>query len=539
MYEVQLGEAYFPAQHDTEYRERTIEGMLREQVAERPGQLALRELCEDGSIGREWTYAQLLNDAERLGRALSTRHEKGARIAIYAGNCPDWVLLQMGAALAGLTVVTVNPAFIAREVRYVLEQSSSEAIYCQPHVRGTALRPIVDEAVEGLDAVKHIGDIEDHDALFAGEGEGELRATTPDDIVMIQYTSGTTGFPKGVLLRQHGLVQSNRDAMLRWNLKAGDTTMCPFPLFHTAGSAVCVLGAFSSGATLLLVSLFDPGVLVEVIAREKPEMIGGVATMIFALVEAARTSGTDVKCVEQIVSGGAMVAPELNRAAQKTFGVPITIVYGQTETSPAITAAWPGDNEHDLTQTIGQPIAHIEVSIRNPADNTVCDVDEQGEICMRGYNVMAGYNDNPEATAATIDKDGWLHTGDLGTMDSRGYVKITGRVKEMIIRGGENLFPVEIENAMLEHPSIAEVAVVGIPDEKWGEVVACFMRAGEGASKPEEGELRSFVRERLSPQKTPAHWIWVEEFPLTGSGKIQKFAMSEAFVEGKYEGQEA
>jgi fatty-acyl-CoA synthase len=261
--------------------------------------------------------------------------------------------------------------------------------------------------------------------------------------------------------------------------------------------------------------------------------------MIFALVEAARASGTNVKCVKKIVSGGAMVAPELNRAAQETFGVPITIVYGQTETSPAITAAWLDDNDHDLTQTIGQPIAHIEVAIRNPSSNSVCAVDEQGEICMRGYNAMAGYNDNPEATAETIDKDGWLHTGDLGTMDSRGYVKITGRVKEMIIRGGENLFPVEIENAMLEHPDIAEVAVVGIPDDKWGEVVACFMRLGEGAARPEASELRSFVRRRLSPQKTPAHWIWVEEFPLTGSGKIQKFAMSDAFVDGKYEGQEA
>jgi fatty-acyl-CoA synthase len=539
MYEVALKEAYFPAQHDTEYRDRTIEGTLREQVAERPDQLALRELCADGTIGREWTYAELLNDAERLGRALSTRHEKGARIAIYAGNCPEWVLLQMGAALAGLTVVTVNPAFIAREVRYVLEQSSSEAIYYQPHVRGTPLRPIVDEAVKGLDAIRHVGDMEDHGALFAGEADGELRGTRPDDIVMIQYTSGTTGFPKGVLLRQHGLVQSNHDAMARWRLGGGDTIMCPFPLFHTAGSAVCVLGTISRGATLLLVSLFDPGILVGAIAREKPEMVGGVATMIFAMIEAAKASGTDVKCVQKIVSGGAMVAPELNRSAQEVFGVPITIVYGQTETSPAITAAWPDDKDSDLTETIGQPIAHIEVSIRNPADNTVCAVDEQGEICMRGYNVMAGYNDNPEATAATIDKDGWLHTGDLGTMDARGYVKITGRVKEMIIRGGENLFPVEIENAMLEHPSIAEVAVVGIPDDKWGEVVACFMRTGEGASRPEAGELRSFVRQRLSPQKTPAHWIWVDEFPLTGSGKIQKFAMSEAFVDGKYEGQEA
>jgi fatty-acyl-CoA synthase len=256
--------------------------------------------------------------------------------------------------------------------------------------------------------------------------------------------------------------------------------------------------------------------------------------MIFALIEATRATGTDVKCVETIVSGGAMVQPELNRAAQEIFGVPILIVYGQTETSPAITAAWPTDTGPDLTETIGQPCSHMEVAIRNPSDNSICAPNEQGEICMRGFNVMAGYNDNPQATAETIDVDGWLHTGDLGSMDSRGYVKITGRVKEMIIRGGENLFPAEIEAALLEHPAIAEVAVAGVPDEKWGEIVAAFLRLAEGAQRPDDGELRSFIRARLSPQKTPAHWVWVKEFSLTGSGKIQKFAMAEAFAKGQY-----
>ena len=356
---------------------------------------------------------------------------------------------------------------------------------------------------------------------------------------MIQYTSGTTGFPKGVLLHQHGLVQSNRDAFDRWDLKPGETVMCPFPLFHTAGSAVCVLGAFAHGATLLLVSVFDPAALVGAIAREKPDVLGGVSTMILAIIDAARAMDADLKCVGRIVSGGAMVPPELNRAAREIFGVPILIVYGQTETSPGITAAWPTDTDTDLCDTIGQPIAHMEVSIRHPSENTVCPIGEQGEICMRGYNVMAGYNDNPDATAETIDADGWLHTGDLGRMDARGYVKITGRVKEMIIRGGENLFPAEIENAMLEHPAVAEVAVAGVPDERWGEIVACFMRCADGVEKPGETELRGFIRERLSPQKTPAHWIWVEEYPLTGSGKIRKFALRDAFVRGDYAGREA
>ena len=209
-----------------------------------------------------------------------------------------------------------------------------------------------------------------------------------------------------------------------------------------------------------------------------------------------------------------------------------TSVYNMPHPAPAITAVWPTDTGEQLTQTIGQPCSHMEVAIRSPSDNSICAIDEQGEICMRGYNMMRGYNDNPKATAETIDEEGWLHTGDLGTMAANGYLKITGRVKEMIIRGGENLFPAEIEAALLEHHAIAELAVAGVPDEKWGEIVAAFLRLAEGAQRPSDDELKAFVRERLSPQKTPAHWVWVEEFPLTGSGKIQKFALAESFAKG-------
>ena len=532
MYTLNLTEAYCPAQADTPYAERTIAEMLREQAAARPDAMALRELLADGSIGREWTYAELLTVAERAGRALASRHPAGTRIAIMAGNCPEWVMVQLGAAMAGLTIVTVNPAFIAREVHYVLEQSGAGAVYYQTAVRGTPLRPVVDEAAAGLAASTHVIDIMDHGELFAGEGDGVLRETQPRDVVMIQYTSGTTGFPKGVLLHQHGLVQSNYDVFGRWGLSAGKTLLAPFPLFHTAGSAVCVLGCLAHGATLLLVSVFDPAAVVLAIEREKPQIIGGVSTMIFALVEAARASGANVKGIEQIISGGAMVQPELNRAAQEVFGVPILIVYGQTETSPAITAAWPTDSGAELTETIGQPCSHMEVAILSPHDRSICAVEEQGEICMRGFNMMVGYNDNPAATAETIDADGWLHTGDLGSMSARGYVKITGRVKEMIIRGGENLFPAEIEAALIQHPALAEVAIAGVPDAKWGEVVVCFMRGADGVKQPSDAELRSFVRERLSPQKTPAHWVWMDEFPLTGSGKIQKFQLAEDFAKG-------
>lgn len=229
-----------------------------------------------------------------------------------------------------------------------------------------------------------------------------------------------------------------------------------------------------------------------------------------------------------------MVAPELVRTIRETFGCDFETVYGQTESSPIITQHHRDDALEDICNTIGQPLPQTDVSIRSVADNSVAPVDVVGEICVRGYCTMIGYHANPQATAEAIDPDGWLHTGDLGAMDSRGYVRVTGRVKEMIIRGGENHFPVEIENVLLEHPAVAEVAVVGLPDEKWGEVIASFVRC-EGNSSLDADELRAYCRKHLSPQKTPTVWCQVRAFPLTGSGKIQKFALRDAFVAGEHE----
>jgi fatty-acyl-CoA synthase len=209
-------------------------------------------------------------------------------------------------------------------------------------------------------------------------------------------------------------------------------------------------------------------------------------------------------------------------------------MYGQTEISPLITQNWPDDSFEDSSETVGQPVAQTEVAIRDVATDAVVPVGQVGEICARSFGVMLGYNDNPDATAAAIDKDGWLRTGDLGTMDARGYVRITGRVKEMIIRGGENLFPAEIENVLLEHPAVAEAAVVGAPDARWGEIAVCFLRAAPGA-RLDRADLVAHLRERIAAQKTPAHWIEIAEWPMTGSGKIQKFVLRDRFVAGEFE----
>lgn len=534
MYEVGLKHSYFPAQADGVLEELTIGDMLRRSAATYGDAPALQEVLANGDYGRAWTYAELLADCERLARALASRHEKGARIAVWANNVPEWILLELASAMAGLTLVTVNPSYQARELRYVLEQSRAEALYLVENVRGNPLAEIAQEVCAGLPAVRRRILLADHDALFAGAEEGVLPDVAPRDPAQIQYTSGTTGFPKGALLHHAGLVQNARDTIRRGGVGPGDSFVHYMPLFHTTGCAILALGGLGVGASMFLLPNFDPGLAAEVIERERVKFILGVPTMLYALMEEIERAGRDVACVKGVMSGGSMVAPELVRKSERVFGAPIQIIYGQTEASPVITQTWADDAMEDLTMTIGQPLPHVEVSIRDPQTNEILPVGAQGEICARGYLVMLGYNDNPEATAKTIDAEGWLRTGDLGRMDARGYVSITGRVKEMIIRGGENLFPAEIENAMLEHPDIAEVAVVGVPDEKWGEQVACFMRP-KGATRPAPSTLKAFIRERLSPQKTPVYWIWVDAWPLTGSGKIQKFKLAEAFARGEVE----
>ena len=302
------------------------------------------------------------------------------------------------------------------------------------------------------------------------------------------------------------------------------------PMFHTSGCGMITLGALQAGCPVFLVKMFDPAAVLRLIEREKVTAILGVPTMLVAMMECLDQQPFDLSSVEVAVSGGSMVAPELVRNAVERFGCTFQTVFGQTEAAPLITQHHAGEPLDIVCNTAGLPMPQTEISIRSvDGENRLLPVGEVGEICVRGYCVMIGYHENPSATAETIDADGWLHTGDLGTLDRRGYLRITGRVKEMIIRGGENLFPAEIENALLEHPDVAEVAVVGLPDDKWGEIVACFVRLEPSRTFDPE-ELHRHCRTHLSPQKTPAVWRRVEAFPLTGSGKIRKFALVDDYL---------
>lgn len=535
MYAVQLSQSLFPAQSNEGVREITVGQLLRETASCHPTRQALLEVDVDGRRARRWTYAELLTDVEHLALALASRFQPGEKVVVWAPNCPQWVLMEYACALAGLVLVTANPAFQVKELRYVLAQSGAVGLFRVDSFRANPMAQIGAKATHGLAAIREIVNLDDSEALYHGANAGAtLPAPRPLDPAQIQYTSGTTGFPKGAVLSHRGLVNNARFYASRCQVTAHSTWLNMMPMFHTSGCGMVTLGCLQAGCRMVLVSLFDPNVIDDLIEQEQVTVILGVPTMIVALLEAFDQRARDVSTLELISCGGSMVAPDLVRQVRNTFGCSFSTLYGQTEHCPVITQHHIDDALGDLCNTTGQPIPQTDVSIRNVQNNRVVPIGEVGEICARGPSTMIEYHDNSVATAETIDEQVWLHTGDLGAMDERGYVRVTGRVKEMIIRGGENHFPAEIENVLLEHPLVIEVAVVGLPDAKWGEIIACFIRTNDDTVLDIQA-LHRHCRGALAAQKTPSVWCQVREFPLTGSGKIQKFKFRDAYLAGAYQ----
>ena len=530
-----LTESQVPADTSTPVLETTVGGILRAAAAAAPATVALVEGIADAAARRRWTYAGLLAEAEMAARALTQRFAKGERIAVWAPNIPEWVVMEYAAALAGVVLVTVNPAYQPEELKYVLGQSRSTGLFYVPSFRGNPMQTHLDAVRAQLPELREVVSFDEWSEFLASADPATvLPEVTPDDPVQIQYTSGTTGFPKGAYLHHRGITNNARYVADRLELTERGVYVNPMPLFHTGGCVLGVLGPAQKLATLVCLLQFDPALMLDLVETERGTHMLAVPTMLIAMMEHPDFATRDVSSLKTICSGGSSVPAALVRRIEETLGVQFSIIYGQTEASPGITLIKPDDAPADKANTLGPALAQTEMKVVDPQTGATVPIGMPGELCCRGYLVMLGYFEMPERTTETIDADGWLHTGDLVTMDSRGYTSIAGRLKDMIIRGGENLFPREIEEVLFTHPKVADVAVVGIPDEKWGEVIAAFVRDADPEAPATDAELRAFMREHLAPQKTPTIWVRVEGFPLTPSGKVQKFQIRENWEKGLY-----
>ena len=521
-------DSYFPADRSEPELALTVGELLRRAADAAPHQLALIEGTPVREKRRRWTYQELLTEAEAGARALLDRFDRGDHIAILAPNQGEWTLVQLSAALAGLVLVTVNPALRAGEVRYILDQSDSVGLVLADRYRDQDLVGVVATVREELPNLREVIRLADwSDFVASGSESVELPSIDPQEPAMIQYTSGTTGLPKGALLAHQGIVNAGNLIPKRIERSRGDVWLNPLPMFHTGGCVMGTLGTMASFSAQIMVTEFDPALVLQLIEEEQPTYVLGVPTMVLALMEHPDFVSRDTSSIQVFSSGGSTVPPELVRRIEEGFRVTFNMAFGQTESSSVILMTRLDSTPEQKADTLGIPLPNLELMIADENGNPV-PINTQGEICCRGWGVMLGYYKMPEATAEAIDENGWLHTGDLGVMDTNGYTRITGRIKDMIIRGGENLFPREIEDVIVMHTDVAEAAVIGVPDAKWGERPVAFVRS-IGDSRPDDSDLAGFVRQRIAPHKVPGEWVFVEAFPLNAAGKIQKFILRERY----------
>lgn len=528
-----LNESHWPPDTSRTLFDWTLGQALREAAAAVPDRLALVEGIADPSKRRRWTYAELLADSERTAAALLTRFAPGERVALWAHNVPEWGPLLYGCALAGIVLVTVNPAYKARELRYVLEKSAASGLFVVDQYRGFDTLAAARDVAAGLPKLREIVRIADFDAFVAARDPSlALPQVAPLDPSIIMFTSGTTGAQKGVVFHHKGIANVTYFTQERGGLAEGGVFVNPMPMFHIGALGHAGVGAVMRRATHVLVPEWDAELFLSVVESEGGTYSLLVPTMIEAILAHPNRARYDIRTFGNLVSGAAVVEADLIRRTRAQLGATICNIYGQTEMQGVVTGVHRDDAEEDQAATIGQPMPHVEVKIADPISGAVLPLGAQGEIWIRGYQTMIRYFDMPDETAKTLKPDGWLLSGDLGSMDERGFVKITGRIKDLIIRGGENIYPREIENLLLEHPKIGGVAVLGVPDPKWGEQVGAVIQARDADDPPTVADLHAYCREHLAAYKTPRLWYFVDAFPWTETGKLQKFKLVERIKSG-------
>ncbi|PWG11318.1 AMP-binding protein [Streptomyces sp. V2] len=500
-----------------------------------------REALVDVPSGRRWTYAEFAADVEELACALlASGVGKGDRVGVWAVNTPEWVLVQYATARVGAVLVNINPAYRTHEVAYVLDQAGVSLLFASVAHKGSDYRAMIGQ-VRGrcpdLREAVYFGD--PGWAEFVARGgpvpRGELIAREAelscDDPVNIQYTSGTTGFPKGATLSHHNILNNGYFVGESLGYDEQDRICIPVPFYHCFGMVMGNLAATSHGACMVIPApSFEPAATLHAVQQERCTSLYGVPTMFIAELNLPDFGAYDLATLRTgIMAGSPCPVEVMKRVVAEMHMAEVSICYGMTETSPVSLQTRRDDDLEHRTATVGRVLPHIEVKIVDPATGVTQPRGRAGELCTRGYSVMLGYWNEPEKTAEAVDAGRWMHTGDLGVMREDGYVEIVGRIKDMIIRGGENIYPREIEEFLYAHPKIRDVQIVGVPHEKYGEEVLACVIPHDAADPPTLDEIRGYCAGRLAHYKIPARVQILDAFPMTVSGKVRKIELRETY----------
>jgi fatty-acyl-CoA synthase len=521
-------------------------GLLGQTIADNLADSARRfpgcDALVDCASGRRWTYAQFDAAVDQLARALmASGIERGDRIAVWAPNCAEWVLLQYGSARVGAILVCVNPSYRAHELAYVLGQSETSLLFCVTQNRGADYRAMAQSVATGLPRLRQTVFIDDDSWprwLDGGSGidPGALRARCAelsfDDPINIQYTSGTTGAPKGATLTHHNILNNGYLVGRGLGYTERDRICVPVPFYHCFGMVMANLAATSHGAAIVIPAVnFDPVATLRAVAAERCTALYGVPTMFIAELAVPDIESLDLGSLRTGIMAGAPCPPTVMRQVMERMSMrEVAICYGMTETSPVSTMTQRDDDIRRRTETVGRPTPHVQIKIVDPASGRVVPRGSVGELCTRGYSVMRGYWREPEKTGEALDEAGWMHTGDLAVMDADDYVSIVGRSKDMVIRGGENIYPREVEDFLLGYPGALEVQVVGVPDSRYGEELMAFFRMREGVAPATVDAVKAFCDGKLARYKIPRYVEVVDSFPMTVTGKVRKIELRELAV---------